>query len=74
VKRFQLDRKEDISHVSGIGIVAEGVLLSSGKVVLEWVVGDHRSIEVWPSLYDMEAVHGHGGLTVVRWIDNDLLH
>jgi hypothetical protein len=69
MSRFQLDRKQDVSNVSGTGIVAEGILFTSGRVVLEWTVGDHRSVEVWPSIGDMIAVHGHSGLTVVKWVD-----
>lgn len=74
MRRFYLNRKKDVSHVSGNGRVAEGVEFSSGKVVMEWVVGKHRSIETWPSIDDCIAVHGHKGLTVVRWIDPHVMH
>lgn len=35
-QRFRLVRHEDVSGVSGTGVVAEGVLFSSGKAVLSW--------------------------------------
>lgn len=69
MKRFYLQRKMDVSHVSGTGRVADGIQLSSGKVVLEWIVGEHRSMEIWPCLDDCIAVHGHGDLTTVEWLD-----
>lgn len=67
MRLFQLLRDEDISGVSGTGTVAEGVEFSDGRVVVRWVVGGHRSIVVWDSIGDVEAVHGHGGSTIVVW-------
>lgn len=65
---FQLDRKEDVSGVSGTGIVAEGVQFSSGKVVISWL-SENTSIAVYDSLGMARNVHCHGGKTVVVWID-----
>lgn len=39
--------------------------MPTGKVVLEWIVGDHRSIEIHNSLADMKAIHGHGDHTAI---------
>ena len=64
MKTFFLNRKEDVSGVSGTGIVAEGVIFSDGQVVLSWF-GQHHSITIWPSLDDMLAVHGHEGRTEI---------
>ena len=36
-RRFELHRDDDVSGVSGTGVVAEGVLFSSGRVALEWL-------------------------------------
>ena len=69
VTRFYLNRREDVSGVSGCGRVAAGVILPSGKVVLEWVVGQHRSVEFWTSIQDCIAVHGHGNKTQIDWED-----
>lgn len=63
MRTFSLVRKEDVSGVSGTGVVAEGVIFHDGQVVLSWF-GQHHSISVWPSLADMLAVHGHEGRTL----------
>lgn len=64
---FELVRSKDISGVSGIGVVAEGVEYTDGSCAVRWK-GAHPSTAVWPSLSDVLAVHGHQGDTVVRWI------
>lgn len=68
VKRFQLERFEDVSGVSGTGIVADGVVFSNGKVVIHWL-GETSSIVVWDSLDDAMKIHGHAGRTAIRWVD-----
>lgn len=67
--RFLLRRTEDVTGVSGTGVVAEGIQFSDGTVVVRWVTGDHRSTVLWPSIESVVAIHGHGGATVVQWID-----
>lgn len=65
---FQLHRDEDQSGVSGTGIVAEGVLFQSGKVVLSWLT-ENTSLGIYDSAQIMEIIHGHGGKTRVVWLD-----
>lgn len=65
---FVLNRHEDISGVSGIGVVCEGVEFSDGAVAVRWL-GAHPSTTAWGDMRDMEAVHGHSGLTVVEYDD-----
>ena len=67
-RRFVLNRKEDECRVSGTGLVAEGVQFSSGRCVIAWLTGT-PSIDVYESVADVEKVHGHGGKTVIEWID-----
>lgn len=67
MRLFYLRRLIDISGVSGIGRVAEGVVFDDGTVALRWL-SSHRSVEVWPTLGDMIAIHGHGGKSVVEMI------
>src|SRR5579872_1239536 len=50
-RRFVLVRHEDVSGVSGTGVVAEGVAFSNGVVALQWasefptsVVFHHRGV------------------------------
>jgi hypothetical protein len=68
MRRFVLSRQEDISGVSGTGIVAEGVLFASGQAVVSWLT-ERRSVVIWNNFDDVEAVHGHGGATKIEWID-----
>ena len=72
MRRFVLEREHDVSGVSGTGTVAEGVEFSDGSAVVKWIVGEHQSIVVWPgsdAATSIEAIHGHGGHTRVKWVD-----
>jgi hypothetical protein len=62
ISTFHLLRLADESGVSGIGWVAEGAVFSNGWVVLVWPTGT-PSLNFYPSIDAVEAVHGHGGLT-----------
>lgn len=64
MKQFWLSRKEDVSGVSGIGYVAEGVIFDSGQCALSWY-GITHSIVIYNSIHDLEAIHGHSGATKV---------
>jgi hypothetical protein len=72
LRRFELQRDADLSGVSGIGTVAEGVAFTDGTVALRWtsawptsVVFHDRGIEA------VEAVHGHNGMTRIVWLDEE---
>lgn len=65
VIRYWLNRKEDVSGTSGVGKVAEVILLTNGQVVVGWF-GDHPSVEIHPTLESVLAIHGHGGKTVLE--------
>ena len=67
-KRFQLVRNEDESGVSGTGVVAHGVAFECGKAVLCWAVSGH-SVGVYDSVDVLLSIHGHGGRTVLEWVD-----
>lgn len=68
LKRFVLNRKEDVSGVSGVGVVAEGVEFSDGSAAIRWLTAK-ASTTIWNSVDDAVAIHGHGGLTEVEYID-----
>mgnify|MGYP001593738916 CR=1 FL=1 len=68
-RRFYLNRKEDPSGISGVGIVGEGWLDPLGEAILVWLVGEHKSTEIHHSIEDLLAIHGHSGATEVVWID-----
>lgn len=70
MRAFRLARHTDVSGVSGVGYVAEGIEFSDGTVVLRWmtdwptsVVFHDRGIE------SVEAIHGHNGATQIEWLD-----
>lgn len=67
-RRFRLVRHEDVSGVSGTGPVAEGAVWSDGRVAVHWT-SDAPATTVWDDIESVERVHGHGGRTVVEWID-----
>lgn len=68
-RRFQLHRLEDVSGVSGVGVVADGVLWPDGTATVRWR-GPHASVVFWPGgIADVEAIHGHNGATQIRWLD-----
>lgn len=71
LRAFRLVRDEDMTGVSGTGVVAEGVVFSDGTVSLRWT-------SAWPTsvvfhdrgLASVEAVHGHDGKTRVEFVDD----
>lgn len=71
MRRFHFLRKKDASGVSGIGIVAEGVIFSNGKVAVEWL-SNHASTNLYDSLSDVETIHGHQGMTEIIFEDPDV--
>ncbi len=69
MRRFFLKRNADVSGVSGIGVVAEGVRFTDGRVVLMWLRPPH-AISVYGSIGEMLGVHGHEGSTTLMWLDD----
>ena len=68
MRRFHLDRHDDLTGVSGTGIVAQGVQFDNGKVALTWLT-ERSSVTIYDSLIDLEAVHLHHGATSLVWED-----
>lgn len=69
-RRFHLIRDEDLSGVSGTGVVAEGVEFEDGTVAICWTTKYHIT-SVINNIKTLERVHGHGGKTYVKWIDQE---
>lgn len=58
MRRFVMHRELDVSGVSGTGLVLEGVLFSTGVVVVHWLTPPPRgSISVFDSLEQFLAIH-----------------
>lgn len=68
-RRFELHRRYDVNGVSGTGTVAFGTVYPSGRVTLAWTCSDVRSVSVFDDVAEVEQIHGHSGLTDIRWID-----
>ncbi len=68
MRRFHLDRQQDVTGVSGTGVVAQGVVFGNGKVALTWLT-EWPSVTVYNSIAEVEAVHLHHGATSLVWYD-----
>lgn len=68
MKRFKLVRTQDISGISGLGVVAEGCQFHNGYVALTWY-GKFTSLYWYPDMATLEGLHGHNGATKVEWVD-----
>ena len=69
-RRFTLWRDVDVSGISGVGAVADGVVFNDGLTVLHWR-GRHRSTTVFATVADAEAIHGHNGATRLVFHDDE---
>ena len=67
-RTFKLVRDEDVSNVSGTGIICEGVLFSDGHVALHWL-GEMPLTAPYQCLEWVLRIHGHGGKTRLVWDD-----
>lgn len=64
MKTFTLNRKTDVSGISGSGVVCEGCIFSNGKVALNWLT-EISSIVIHDSLENVRKIHGHNGDTEI---------
>ena len=64
LKLFHVQRNTDDHGNTGTGIVAEGVIFSSGQCAIRWL-HEIASISIFASLEELIAIHGHNGKTVV---------
>jgi len=63
---FTLVRDEDVTGVSGTGVVAEGVEFTGGVVALRWLSDWPTSVVFHDKgMESVHAVHGHSGKTRV---------
>lgn len=75
MRRFVMQRAYDASGVSGTGVVLEGVLFSTGVVVIHWLTPPPRgSISVFDSLEQFLSIHVRphpGNHTVLEFEDGE---
>jgi len=68
MKIYHLVRDEDVSGVSGTGIIAEIVEFENDFCVINWTGEaeprqNFNSLAIYPDLKTIERIHGHGGKT-----------
>ena len=69
-RRGYLYRHDDVSGVSGTGVVAWLVEFHDGRVAMRWCVkGKPAQTALWDNLTDLEAIHGHDGASEIVWVD-----
>lgn len=68
MRLFNLVRTDDVSGVSGVGIIAQGVVFDNGKAVLNWLT-EFESQAIYPSIDELIKIHGHEGRTKVVYLD-----
>jgi len=77
MRRFTMSRQHDASGVSGTGSVLEGVLFSTGVVVIHWLTPPPRgSISVFDSMDQFLSIHVRphpGNHTVLTFEDGQTL-
>ena len=64
VRLLHLERDEDVSGVSGVGIVAYGVQFPDGTICLRWDTVVSSTV-IYNNAEDLETIVGHGGRTRV---------
>lgn len=62
MKIYRMVRDEDVSGVSGTGVVGEVAEFSDGTTTVRWLT-ECRSTAVYASLDDARFIHGHDGRT-----------
>lgn len=67
IRKFHLKRNVDESGVSGTGIVAVGVVLPSGKCIIEWTTTQAGvpGLGIYDNMEGLEKIHGHKGATQI---------
>lgn len=69
MRRFNLVRNVDASGISGTGNVAQGIQFDTGRCAMAWLT-HVSSVAIYDSIEDLEAIHGHGGFSVIEWLDD----
>lgn len=62
MKTFYLNRKQDVSGNSGVGVVAEGCVFDNGLVAMTWL-SSIPTMTMFPNIANVKELHGHDGKT-----------
>lgn len=71
MRRFELRRDFDETGISGTGVVAQGIQWDNGWCQVMWLTKVF-STTTYPDIESVEFIHGHGGKTVVQWLDPEV--
>lgn len=76
LRGFAVERGHDQTGVSGTGIVLEGVLLSTGMVVVHWLTpaprGSVNVFETWQLFLETHILPHPENETVIYWWDGEV--
>ena len=72
MRRFRLNRIEDVHGISGTGEVAEGVIFSNGKIAMSWI-SPFLSVTIFENMEVLKKIHSHAGKTEIVFIDEEEL-
>lgn len=71
-RTFKLIRDEDVTGVSGLGAVVEGVLFSDGHAAVHWVNSPYPTTTPHPEgLESVMYIHDHKGAGTTRLVWDD---
>lgn len=70
MRRFEMHRHNDVSGISGTGVVAEGVLFDDNSAVIKWK-SDKPSTVIWQNFDHAISVHSHNGGTEFVFLDKE---
>ncbi len=69
MRRFVLNRSQDVTGISGTGVILNGVEhIPGGLCSVYWP--KYGTTGQYPSMKVLEAIHCYNGNAVVEWLDN----
>lgn len=68
-RRFVVIRDEDVSHVSGTGLVCEGVEFSDKHAAIHWLGKWPLTTPHQDGVVSIKAIHGHENKTRLVYLD-----
>lgn len=67
-RRFHLERREDLSGLSGVGVVAYGIVFPDGRVAMRWD-SEVASSVFYDDIEHVHYLHSHEGRTRIIFDD-----
>jgi hypothetical protein len=64
MRKFYVNRSEDVHGNSGTGVVAEGIIFDDGTGAFTWLT-PLKTVTVFLKIADVKKLHSHNGRTVV---------